>query len=147
MDLKKFNLEQSVGFITGGGGLLGRQHAEALLKSGATVVLSDISNDNLDKQVRYLRNNYSKKQIIKINSDVTSINSIKKAKRILSEKNLFIDILINNAAIDPKVVGDFNLQSSSRLENFDVLDWDRQIAVGLTGALNCIKVFGTEMYK
>ena len=26
-----------------------------------------------------------------------------------------------------------------------MFDWDNQIKVGLTGALNCIKVFGTEM--
>ena len=37
------------------------------------------------------------------------------------------------------------MESSSRLESFNMFDWDNQIKVGLTGALNCIKVFGTEM--
>ena len=52
MDLKNFTLDESVAFITGGGGFLGRQHAEALLKIGSSVVLSDISNDRDRKSTR-----------------------------------------------------------------------------------------------
>ena len=55
MDLKNFNLDKSVAFITGGGGFLGRQHAEALLKIGSTVVMSDISNQRLDESINYLK--------------------------------------------------------------------------------------------
>ena len=147
MNLKKFNLEDSVAFITGGGGFLGRQHAEALLKSGATVVLSDISNESLENSFNFLKDKYKKNKIITIYSDVTSPNSIKNAKNTLTEKNLFIHILINNAAIDPKVRNDLDLDSSSRLESFDLSEWNKQIAVGLTGAFNCIKIFGPDMAK
>ena len=42
---------------------------------------------------------------------------------------------------------DLNLDASSRLESFDLFEWDKQIAVGLTGALNCIKIFGADMAK
>ena len=55
--------------------------------------------------------------------------------------------MINNAAIDPKVRKDLDLDSSSRLESFDLSEWNKQIAVGLTGALNCIKIFGPDMAK
>ena len=55
-----------------------------------------------------------------------------------------VTILINNAAIDPKVDKD-SIVETSRLENFSVDDWDFQIKVGLTGAMLCAKVFGTEM--
>ena len=145
MDLKNFNLDKSVAFITGGGGFLGRQHAEALLKIGSTVVISDISNQRLDESINYLRKNFPENKIFKIECDVTSPASIIKAQKEIIKKSLFVDILINNAAIDPKVVGDFNMESSFRLENFNMSDWDNQIKVGLTGALNCIKFFGTEM--
>ena len=145
MDLKKFNLDNSVAFITGAGGFLGLQHAEALLKSGATVILSDISKEGLVKSANFLKDRYELGKIIQIYADVTSPNSIKEAKKIINDKNLFVDILINNAAIDPKVKEDLNLNAGSRLESFDPSEWDKQIAVGLTGALNCIKIFGADM--
>ncbi len=147
MNFEKFNLKNKVAFITGGGGFLGLQHAEALLRSEAIVVLSDICNENLEKSIYLLQKKYSTREIFKIQSDVTSINSLKDAQEFLCSKNLFVDILINNAAIDPKVNNDLKMESSSRLENFDISEWNKQIAVGLTGALNCIKIFGCEMAK
>jgi NAD(P)-dependent dehydrogenase (short-subunit alcohol dehydrogenase family) len=51
-----------------------------------------------------------------------------------------IDGLINNAANNPKVEvsgGEF-----SRLENFSLTHWDKDIAVGLTGAFLCAKHYG-----
>ena len=147
MNFKKFNLSDSVAFITGGGGFLGRQHAEALLKSGATVVLSDIYNEGLENSFNFLKDQFNKNKIIKIYADVTKPSSIQEAKDAINKKNLFIDILINNAAIDPKVKEDLDLDSTSRLESFDLSEWDKQIAVGLTGALNCIKTFGPDMAK
>ena len=45
----KFDLTGKVALITGAAGLLGSEHASALLARGATVVITDISNDNLKK--------------------------------------------------------------------------------------------------
>ena len=47
MAFEKFNLSGKTALITGAAGLLGSEHATALLESGATVVITDISNDNL----------------------------------------------------------------------------------------------------
>jgi NAD(P)-dependent dehydrogenase (short-subunit alcohol dehydrogenase family) len=53
-----------------------------------------------------------------------------------------IDILVNNAANNPKV----ERQSGfSRVENFPLDQWDADVAVGLKGAFLCAKVFGAEM--
>jgi NAD(P)-dependent dehydrogenase (short-subunit alcohol dehydrogenase family) len=60
---------------------------------------------------------------------------------------LAVDILVNNAAIDPKVKGNQGVVETSRLENFPREQWDLQIAVGLTGAFHCSQVFGTEMAR
>ena len=35
----------------------------------------------------------------------------------------------------------------SRLENFSVVQWNLELAVGLTGAMLCGKIFGSEMAK
>ena len=46
---KHFNLYGKTALITGGGGLLGVQHAIALLEVGATVVLTDIDVEKLNQ--------------------------------------------------------------------------------------------------
>jgi NAD(P)-dependent dehydrogenase (short-subunit alcohol dehydrogenase family) len=58
-----------------------------------------------------------------------------------------IDILINNAAIDPKVKDEPGLLETSRLENFPKEQWELQVGVGLTGAFLCSKIFGAAMAK
>ena len=57
-----------------------------------------------------------------------------------------IDILINNAAVDPKVEQKSG-KNLSRLENFSIDQWELELAVGLTGAMLCSKIFGYEMAK
>ena len=55
--------------------------------------------------------------------------------------------MLNNAAIDPKVSEGNKLNKSSRLEFYNFVDWNREIAVGLTGAFLCSKIFGYLMTK
>ena len=44
---KKFNLEGKTALITGAAGLLGKQHASALLELDAHVILTDVDVDQL----------------------------------------------------------------------------------------------------
>jgi NAD(P)-dependent dehydrogenase (short-subunit alcohol dehydrogenase family) len=53
-----------------------------------------------------------------------------------------VDALINNAANNPKVE-DAKSVAFSRVENFPAAQWDADLAVGLTGAFICAKVFGS----
>jgi NAD(P)-dependent dehydrogenase (short-subunit alcohol dehydrogenase family) len=55
-----------------------------------------------------------------------------------------LDILINNAANNPKMETGSEV-NFSRLENFPLAQWEADIAVGLTGAFLCSKVFGNYM--
>ena len=57
-----------------------------------------------------------------------------------------IDILINNAANNPKVESGGS-KVWSRLENFPLEVWNDDLRVGLTGAFLCSRVFGSEMAK
>mgnify|MGYP001970095546 CR=1 FL=1 len=56
-----------------------------------------------------------------------------------------LDILINNAANDPKVKEEGDGTAWTRFENFPQEVWNKDIAVGLTGAFLCAQVLGTEM--
>jgi NAD(P)-dependent dehydrogenase (short-subunit alcohol dehydrogenase family) len=57
-----------------------------------------------------------------------------------------VDILINNAANNPRVEQDAGV-NFSRLENFPIEQWSADLAVGLTGAFLCSQVFGSEMAR
>jgi len=79
--------------------------------------------------------------------DVSSLEAIHLVQKALLDQEIEIDILVNNAAIDPKVKDDAGIIETSRLENFSREQWDLQLAVGLTGAFLCSQIFGTAMAK
>jgi len=141
----KFDLTGKVALITGAAGLLGSEHATALLESGATVVITDISNDNLKKLQQTLSNKYAHSKIIIKVMDVTQPEEVISISNELRSQLVYVDILINNAALDPKVVRDKGLLETSRLENFSLKQWELEIAVGLSGAFLCSQVFGAHM--
>lgn len=140
--LDKFDLEGETALITGASGLLGVEHAKALLETGATVVLTDIDEISLSLVCDDLTKTFGKNRIIRKAMDVTNEENIKAVATELESVN--IGILINNAAIDPKVNNN-SMVETSRLENFLLDDWNFQLNVGLTGAMLCSKVFGSAM--
>jgi len=145
MIFSKFSLEKKVALITGASGLLGREHAHALLESGATVILTDISMERLQLAKNKLSQSFRSELIVIKVMDVTKKDDIVSASEGLGEQGLRLDILVNNAAIDPKVDKDEGLKESSRLENFTVDQWNQEVNVGLTGAFLCSQVFGSRM--
>lgn len=142
---KKFDLTGKTALITGAAGLLGRQHAAALLESGASVWLTDIRDSALVSAKEFLSDFADDHRIQTAILDVSDTVSVAALSNLLVSLGQRIDILINNAAIDPKVTGDEGILESSRLENFPIEQWNLQISVGLTGAYICSQVFGTAM--
>lgn len=142
---EKFDLTGKTALITGAAGLLGMQHAAALLESGATVVLTDIGAASLATARESLSRNADSARIITRVMDVSRPEAIQAVAKELIVAGHRIDILVNNAAIDPKVKGDEGVLETSRLENFPLDQWDLQVAVGLTGAFLCSQVFGSAM--
>ncbi len=138
-----FDLAQKVVVITGGGGLLGYQHAAAVVSQQGTPVLLDINVDSLKKNRELLEIEFGK-QIQTIQADITDLVEVERALRLVLERHSRVDVLINNAARNPKV-GTDNKINFSRLENFPMEQWQLDINVGLGGAFNCSKVFGYYM--
>jgi len=139
---KNYNLKGKTAIITGSAGLLGKEHAIALLDIGAKVIMTDVDKVKLYKICSNLKKKY--KAIIPYKLDVTDVNSIKNLDLFLKKKKIKINILINNAAIDAK----FKKQrSNNSFESFSLEQWNKEISVGLTGAMLCSKIFGTNMAK
>jgi NAD(P)-dependent dehydrogenase (short-subunit alcohol dehydrogenase family) len=145
MGSDRFNLSGRNALITGAAGLLGVEHAAAIIESDGNVILSDISKRGLVVARQKLTELFPNAKIESIVMDVSSPTSILKASERLLSQGLNVDILINNAAIDPKVVSDSDGSDASRLENFTLEQWNLEITVGLTGAFLCSKVFGSLM--
>ena len=141
----KFDLTGEWALITGGAGLLGVEHSLALLEAGANIVLWDIDENRLFKIAEQLKKEYANQYIITNCVDITNEDSVCKAQNELEIADVFITILINNAAINPKHNPIQLGIEFSRIENLSKEDWDRQIAVGLTGAFICSKYFGSRM--
>lgn len=143
--LNKFDMTGKTALITGAAGLLGIEHAAALLECGASVVLTDIYEDGLTKAREVLVDAENSERIICKVMDVSKLDSIQSVAEELKDLGTRIDILVNNAAIDPKVKDGEGILETSRLENFPLEQWELQIGVGLTGAFLCSQVFGNAM--
>jgi NAD(P)-dependent dehydrogenase (short-subunit alcohol dehydrogenase family) len=141
----EFDLSGRTALITGAAGLLGRQHAVALAGIGARVIVSDIDFNRALQAVDVVRRELADAECEPLQLDVTSLQSVRERAEELSERFGAVDVLVNNAAIDPKVTSSPGVMHSSRFEVFGAQQWDLEIAVGLTGAMLCAQTFGTTM--
>lgn len=142
----KFRLGAKVCIITGGAGLLGQQYAEAILEAGGRPVILDINKNKIEAVLKRLNKKYRKK-ILGLVADITIKEDLEKAKRNILSKYKKIDVLINNAANDPKIENNKNTSNWTRFENFSIKEWNMDFAVGLTGAFYASQVFGSVMAK
>ena len=142
--LDKFRLDNRVVIITGGAGFLGRKHAQAVAQAGGVPVLWDVSPGTKDAAAELARAWDAKVGGAVV--DITSASSIDQALAATLDEFGRVDVLINNAARDPKVSKD-QKPSWSRLENFTEDMWREDLAVGLTGAFMCAKAVGGHLAR
>ncbi|MET4318815.1 SDR family oxidoreductase [Bradyrhizobium sp. RT5a] len=143
----RYDLTGRTALVTGAGGLLGKQHVAALSEAGARVVVTDVGLTQAEAAVAALKQIAASADLIALAIDVTSLDSVRASNEQLAGRGITVDILVNNAAIDPKVTSSPGVMHSSRFEAFPVPQWQTEIAVGLTGAMLCAQVFGGDMAK
>jgi len=140
----QFSLRNKNVLITGACGLLGAKHAEAVAIAGGTPILTDLNEEHLIKISNEIKLNYNI-ECLYFNMNVTSEKSVYNLYHTLLQKNIFINVLINNAARNPKVESIDQKSFNNRLESLNLDEWNLDISVGLTGALICSKIFGSCM--
>jgi NAD(P)-dependent dehydrogenase (short-subunit alcohol dehydrogenase family) len=140
-----FDLTGRTAVVTGGAGLLGVKHAEAIALAGGTPVLVDIAGDAAKERARQISAEHGV-VALGMACDITRPPEVRTLlQRVLDETGR-IDILINNAANNPKAEAPAD-EAWSRFERFSWEQWQADIAVGLTGAFLCSQIFGTEMAR
>ena len=137
----RFDLTGRVAVITGGTGLLGLQHAAAIAGAGGIPVLADIRQIDQSEVLEKLG-----PQACSLQVDITSSTEVQSLLDDVLARFNRVDILINNAANNPKVESPGDLEKS-RLEHFPLEQWLADLNAGLTGAFLCSQVIGSEMAR
>lgn len=146
--IERFYVRNKIVVITGGAGLLGRKHAEAVIEGKGIPVLVDISESSIKSTEKEIKDIYG--QAYKLEGYVADITKREEVERIAADvlgKYGHIDILINNAANNPKVEGSSANMKAIQFENFPLQMWMDDLSVGLTGAYICAQIFGAVMAK
>lgn len=138
MDL--FNLKGKIAIVTGALGLIGKEHCRALYGYGATVIVTDLDEVEVEKFSRKLGENAFGYQM-----DITNSNSIKSVCDDVVTRFGGIDVLVNNAAINDMVEDPKSSLELSKFENYPLETWEKSLKVNLTGVFLCCQIFGHRM--
>ncbi len=130
-----FDLSGRIAVVTGGGGMLGRQHCEAIADAGGIPIILDRAKDS---------GGHAARRCFEV--DITDVEAVRGTLAAILKEFGRIDILINNAANNPKVEAE-GTQQFSRAENFPSQQWQDDLDVGLKGAFHCSAIFGNEMAR
>jgi NAD(P)-dependent dehydrogenase (short-subunit alcohol dehydrogenase family) len=136
-----FDLTGKTALITGAGGLLGPKHAEAIVEYGGTVILTDHHLDRVDLRAAQINEKYGSGSAAAYHMDVTDPTSVKEVVENCGK----IDILINNAAKDPKVKKDAGLTPASRFETMTSEYWYEGVDAAMNGTFFCSQAVGNKM--
>mgnify|MGYP000054098411 CR=1 FL=1 len=145
------SFDGKVAIITGAGGGLGKEHALLLADLGVKIVVNDLGGsvdgagkgDAADRVVEEIR--AAGGQAVANKDSVSDREGAKRIVETAIKEYGTVDILINNAAINPTASSLVGSVRTTRLENFSLDRWTKELNVGLTGAFLCSKVFGTAM--
>ncbi len=131
-----FDLDGKVAVVTGGGQGIGRAIAEALVRHDATVVVCGRSRSKLDRTAEALRGAGGAVHVLPM--DVCSDDDVARGRDWIARELGGIDVLVNNAGIDPHY---------GSIERTTMQTWDEILAVNLTGVFRCCRDLGGLMLQ
>ena len=139
------DLSGKTALVTGGAGFLGPEHGVGLARHGATVVLLDIVEEGLEEARQRVLNPVTGARVEIAAADITDQAALDQIRDDFEKKRMPIDILANNAALNPKMMDCADGKKSGTVEDYDMVLWEKEIGVGVTGTFLCCRVFGSAM--
>jgi|LauGreSBDMM110SN_4_FD.fasta_scaffold38501_2 NAD(P)-dependent dehydrogenase (short-subunit alcohol dehydrogenase family) len=133
--------------ITGAAGLLGEQHAIALANVGFSLILTDIDKKKLLTLKDKLKKAFKNTDVIVYPMDITNEKEIISMKRSLLKQKLKIAVLVNNAALNPKMKSKITKKKTGTIESYSIDFLKKEMDVNLISAFAMVKHFGCEMAK
>jgi NAD(P)-dependent dehydrogenase (short-subunit alcohol dehydrogenase family) len=123
-----FDLTGKVSLITGAGSGLGRVFCEAMAEHGSDVVCSDINRVWAEETAGMIAK-YGVKTLV-VKADVSKQDEVKSLFQKVDQEFGKLNVLINNAGIATK---------GAKLHEMPLEDWNKVIAVNLTGTFLCMQ--------
>lgn len=139
---KLFDLKNRTVVITGSAGRLGTEFSHTLSSVGANVIMLDVDNKKNKSLESDLTKHYQTKPHT-YNVDITNERALVDATKSIIKKYKKIDVLINNAFLNPSS----SKNSSNAFESYPKDLWEKAISTNLTGVFLCCKVIGDVMAK
>src|SRR5213592_2999955 len=117
-----------VAFVTGAASGIGRAAALAFAHEGATVVVADVAEQGNQETARMIEG--SGGPALTVRCDVTRSEDVKAALDATVEAFGRLDVAFNNAGVENEVKEAADVSEE---------EWDRSIAINLTGVFLCMK--------
>ena len=121
-------LEDRVALITGAASGIGRATSVLFAEEGATLVLADVDDDGAAETARLVREHCA--EPLHVRCDVSDATAVEALVALAVERFGRLDCAFNNAGIGG---------ASAPLAEYDVEDWNRVLAVNLTGVFLCMR--------
>ena len=141
-----FPLKDRVAIITGGAGLLGADYAHTLAQAGAHIVLAEIQGDAAVKLADEIHSKYPV-DALGVETDVSRESSVEALLSRVNQTFGRVDILVNNAALDPKFDPDHAGDHTNRFEDFPLAMWQEALNVNVTGMFLCARAVAKPMLR
>ena len=126
-------LDGKVALITGGGRGIGAAIAKRFIDDGAKIVISDIQKDLLQETANSRKSN----KVAACAGDVTNWDDVQKMVAETVKFGGKIDVLVNNAGIDP----------GGSITDIDIALWKKILDVNLNGPFLCMRAALPQMVK
>jgi NAD(P)-dependent dehydrogenase (short-subunit alcohol dehydrogenase family) len=139
-----FDLAGRVAVITGGSGLLGRQHADAITAFGGIAVIVDLDAAAAKETVGALRDRG--REAVAVRADIRRKASVDAMVRRVMARFGRIDILVNNAAMTVRG-GGRKAEYFSAFEEYPLQLWRDALEVNLTGMFLVTQAVGRVMVR
>jgi len=129
-------LEGKTAIITGAASGIGKSIAAGLMEAGARIVIADIDETALTKTSQEFEK--SNGQVVSVKCDVSNSKDADQLMNTTLEAFGRIDILFNNAGVSG---------AATRLVEISDEDWNRTLAVNLSGMFYCSRAAARQMIK
>lgn len=123
------NFNEKVIFITGAANGIGKGIAEKFAKAGANTVIVDFNEEKGTKTAKEISQKYQKSLFIQ--ADVANADHMQKARDLTFQEFGRIDVLILNAGV----------AYANKVNNISFAEWDKTLAINLSGLFNTVKPF------
>lgn len=144
--LQHYSLRDRVAIITGAAGLLGTDYCHTLASVGAHIVVADIDHQR-SVQLANEVTEMNGIDALAIEVDVSDPDSVRAMVAETVDRFGRVDILVNNAAIDPKFDPEHADEHSNRFEEFPFQAWKQALDVNVTGMFLCAQAVSRPMLE